>query len=112
MFRAVLAGNLSSSRVDTTHLFPQDVLKIEARPGNMSADKIEPRHVSDPQRGQYGSTGVSSLHIEVGQTPPYKWWNWHDNYDAEPTPHPKWVDILTDPQGAAARRRDEDREGN
>jgi predicted dithiol-disulfide oxidoreductase (DUF899 family) len=42
------------------------------------------------------------------QTPPYKWWNWHDNYDAEPTPHPKWVDIITDPQGAAARRRDEE----
>jgi hypothetical protein len=37
---------------------------------------------------------------------PYKWWNWHDNYDAEPTPHPKWVDILTDPQGAAIRRRE------
>jgi predicted dithiol-disulfide oxidoreductase (DUF899 family) len=42
------------------------------------------------------------------QTPPYKWWNWHDNYDAEPTPHPKWVDILTDPQGAAIRRREEE----
>jgi len=42
------------------------------------------------------------------QTPPYKWWNWHDNYNAEPTPHPKWVDILTDPQGAAIRRRDEE----
>src|SRR5437899_146294 len=33
---------------------------------------------------------------------------WHDNYDAEPTPHPKWVDILTDPQGAAIRRREEE----
>ena len=42
------------------------------------------------------------------QTAPYKWWNWHDNYDAEPTPNPKWVDITTDPQGAAARRRDEE----
>src|SRR2546430_296296 len=42
------------------------------------------------------------------QSPPYKWWNWHDNYDAEPTPHPKWVDILTDPQGAAIRRREEE----
>src|ERR1700683_2050158 len=42
------------------------------------------------------------------QTAPYKWWNWHDNYDTEPAPHPKWVDILTDPQGAAARRRDEE----
>jgi predicted dithiol-disulfide oxidoreductase (DUF899 family) len=20
------------------------------------------------------------------QDPPYKWWNWHDNYDAEATP--------------------------
>jgi predicted dithiol-disulfide oxidoreductase (DUF899 family) len=39
------------------------------------------------------------------QTEPYKWWNWHDNYNAEPTPHPLWVDILTDPVGAAIRRR-------
>ena len=40
------------------------------------------------------------------QTAPYKWWNWHDNYDAEASPNPKWVDIITDPQGAASRRRD------
>jgi len=36
---------------------------------------------------------------------PYQWWNWHDNYEAEPSAHPLWVDILTDPEGAAARRR-------
>jgi hypothetical protein len=42
------------------------------------------------------------------QTPPYKWWNWHDNYDAESSPNSKWVDIITDPQAAAARRRDEE----
>ena len=36
------------------------------------------------------------------QTPPYKWWNWHDNYDAEASPDPKWVDIITDPQEAAS----------
>ncbi|MFY9844778.1 MAG: DUF899 domain-containing protein [Terriglobales bacterium] len=42
------------------------------------------------------------------QTPPYKWWNWHDNYDAEASPHAKWVDIITDPQAAAARRREEE----
>lgn len=29
------------------------------------------------------------------QEPPYKWWNWHDNYDAEATPDPKWVQIST-----------------
>ena len=40
------------------------------------------------------------------QTPPYRWWNWHDNYDAEAVPHPLWVDILTDPEGAAARRHE------
>ena len=40
------------------------------------------------------------------QTKPYKWWNWHDNYDAEASPDPKWADIITDPQGAALRRRD------
>src|SRR5258707_12705927 len=39
-------------------------------------------------------------------TPPYKWWNWHDNYDAETSPDPKWVDIITDPEGAASRRRE------
>ena len=42
------------------------------------------------------------------QTEPYKWWNWHDNYDKEPAPHPKWVDIITDPVGAAERRREEE----
>jgi predicted dithiol-disulfide oxidoreductase (DUF899 family) len=43
------------------------------------------------------------------QSKPYEWWNWHDNYAAEPTPHPKWVDILTDPYGAAERRAAEAR---
>jgi len=38
------------------------------------------------------------------QTPPYKWWNWHDNYEAEASPDPKWLDIITDPQEAARRR--------
>jgi predicted dithiol-disulfide oxidoreductase (DUF899 family) len=42
------------------------------------------------------------------QTSPYKWWNWHDNYGAEAAPNAKWVDIITDPAGAAARRREED----
>ena len=23
------------------------------------------------------------------QTPPYKWWNWHDNYEAGAAPDPK-----------------------
>jgi predicted dithiol-disulfide oxidoreductase (DUF899 family) len=27
------------------------------------------------------------------QTVPYKWWNWHDNYDAETTPDPKWEQV-------------------
>ena len=39
------------------------------------------------------------------RTPPYKWWNWHDNYDLEASPDAKWVDIITDPEGAALRRR-------
>jgi predicted dithiol-disulfide oxidoreductase (DUF899 family) len=45
------------------------------------------------------------------QTQPYKWWNWHDNYDAEPSPNAKWVDVITDPYGAAARRREEEEKG-
>jgi predicted dithiol-disulfide oxidoreductase (DUF899 family) len=45
------------------------------------------------------------------QTAPYKWWNWHDSYNDESTPDPRWVDILTDPEGAAARRREADEKG-
>src|SRR5947207_471268 len=39
------------------------------------------------------------------QSSPYKWWNWHDNYDAEPTPNPKWVEV-SDAGEAAFRKRD------
>ncbi|MBV8199073.1 MAG: DUF899 family protein, partial [Acidobacteria bacterium] len=27
------------------------------------------------------------------QTPPYKWWNWHDAYAAGAAPDPKWVAV-------------------
>lgn len=27
------------------------------------------------------------------QSPPYKWWNWNDNYGAEDKPDPKWVEV-------------------
>lgn len=27
------------------------------------------------------------------QSPPYKWWNWNDNYGAEATPDKRWVEI-------------------
>ena len=36
------------------------------------------------------------------QTAPYKWWNWHDNYQNESAPDPKWVEIST--AGEAAFR--------
>jgi predicted dithiol-disulfide oxidoreductase (DUF899 family) len=39
------------------------------------------------------------------QTPPYKWWNWHDNYAAEATPNSKWVEI-SDAGEAALRNKD------
>lgn len=39
------------------------------------------------------------------QTPPYKWWNWHDNYEAEASPNPKWVQV-SDVGEAAFRKRD------
>ncbi len=45
------------------------------------------------------------------QTDPYKWWNWHDNYAAEVSPNSNWVDIITDPQGAALRRREAEEKG-
>jgi predicted dithiol-disulfide oxidoreductase (DUF899 family) len=39
------------------------------------------------------------------QTPPYKWWNWHDNYDAETAPVQKWVEVSD--AGVAAFRKHE-----
>ena len=39
------------------------------------------------------------------QTPTYKWWNWHDNYDAEATPDRKWVEVSD--AGEAAFRNSE-----
>jgi predicted dithiol-disulfide oxidoreductase (DUF899 family) len=39
------------------------------------------------------------------QTPPYKWWNWHDNYTAEASPHPKWVEV-SDAGEAAFRKKE------
>ena len=45
------------------------------------------------------------------QTPPYKWWNWHDNYAAEASPDPKWVEVSDAGEAAfrnleGARRHD------
>ncbi|MGH9478321.1 MAG: DUF899 family protein, partial [Terriglobales bacterium] len=45
------------------------------------------------------------------QSPPYQWWKWHDNYDAETTADAGWLDILADPGGAAARRREAEAKG-
>jgi predicted dithiol-disulfide oxidoreductase (DUF899 family) len=27
------------------------------------------------------------------QSSPYKWWNWHDNYEAEPSADPRWAKV-------------------
>jgi len=39
------------------------------------------------------------------KTPPYKWWNWHDNYEAEASPDQRWVKV-SDAGEAAFRKRD------
>jgi predicted dithiol-disulfide oxidoreductase (DUF899 family) len=39
------------------------------------------------------------------QTEAYKWWNWHDNYAAEASPNPKWVQV-SDAGEAAFRTRE------
>jgi predicted dithiol-disulfide oxidoreductase (DUF899 family) len=38
------------------------------------------------------------------QTPPYKWWNWHDNYAQQASPDPKWVQVSD--AGVAAFQKD------
>jgi predicted dithiol-disulfide oxidoreductase (DUF899 family) len=39
------------------------------------------------------------------QTPPYKWWNWHDNYDSEASVNPDW-DKQSDAGTAAFEKGD------
>ena len=39
------------------------------------------------------------------QSPPYKWWNWHDNYAVETSPDAKWVEV-SDAGEAAFRKLD------
>ena len=39
------------------------------------------------------------------QTQPYKWWNWHDNYEKEAAPHARWVEV-SDAGEAAFRNKD------
>jgi predicted dithiol-disulfide oxidoreductase (DUF899 family) len=46
------------------------------------------------------------------QTPPYKWWNWHDNYDAEASPDPKWVQVSEAGEAAFRKREAEAKRGS
>jgi hypothetical protein len=39
------------------------------------------------------------------QSAPYKWWNWHDNYDAAASPDRKWVEV-SDAKEATFRKGD------
>ena len=40
------------------------------------------------------------------QTPTYKWWNWHDNYEAEASPNQRWVEV-SDAGEAAFRKKEQ-----
>src|SRR6202789_1626008 len=39
------------------------------------------------------------------QSPPYKWWNWHESYVPDAAPDPKWMEV-SDAGEAAFRKRD------
>ena len=39
------------------------------------------------------------------RAPPYKWWNWHDNYAAEAAPDPKWVEVSDAGEATTATAR-------
>jgi predicted dithiol-disulfide oxidoreductase (DUF899 family) len=46
------------------------------------------------------------------QSPPYKWWNWHDNYDAEDAPNSKWVEVSDAGEAAFRKIAEEERKSN
>jgi hypothetical protein len=35
------------------------------------------------------------------QSPPYEWWNWHDEYDNEPAADEEWLGRIAGSQGDA-----------
>ncbi len=39
------------------------------------------------------------------QTPPYKWWNWHDNYAAEATPDATWAAVSSAKEATFTKER-------
>lgn len=41
------------------------------------------------------------------QTPTYKWWNWHDNDEAEASPSQKWVEVSDEGEAAFRNRSQE-----
>jgi predicted dithiol-disulfide oxidoreductase (DUF899 family) len=43
------------------------------------------------------------------QTPPYKWWNWHDNYTAEAAPNSTWVAVSAAKEATFSNRDSGDR---
>jgi predicted dithiol-disulfide oxidoreductase (DUF899 family) len=43
------------------------------------------------------------------QSSPYKWWNWHDNYDAEPSHDPKWAKVSEAGITAIRKRSEEEK---
>ena len=39
------------------------------------------------------------------QNEPYKWWNWHDNYEAEAAPDKKWVEVSSAKEATFEKNR-------
>src|SRR5271168_3614709 len=63
-------------------------------------------HLELPRRNTTRPPGdLGRLARGLPKEPPYKWWNWHDNYAAEASPDPKWV-AVSDAGEAAFRNLD------
>ena len=72
-----------------------DIPAVEAPPGVRVDGEKTPAIVAALINGLY-----------LAATPTYKWWNWHDNYDAEAEPDRKWVEV-SDAGEAAFRKHDD-----
>ena len=87
-------------------------------PSSATAPKYSARISSTTvATSRWGAPGITSTSRRSGarrredspegypQTEPYKWWNWHDNYDVWASPDPEWVEV-SDAGEAAFRKRD------
>jgi len=52
-----------------------------------------------------GGDRKEAIFQAAAKSAPYKWWDWHDNYEAESTPNAKWVEVSGAKEATFSKRQ-------